>query len=174
MTGSCPLAGGEMSTTMSTGPAYRRRQSSAGLEALDDVGDLFVDRLALPHLALDLLHGVDHGRVVAAAEQAGDARVAQVGLLAEHVHRDLAAGDERALTALALQCLDLEAEVPGDLGQQLLVGARLGLRLGEQIGELLLRELGGDRRAAEAGVGGDTDQRALELTDVGRYLRGDE
>ena len=36
------------------------------------VGDLVVDLLALAHQALDLLDGVDHGGVVAAAEQPGD------------------------------------------------------------------------------------------------------
>src|SRR5262245_50971595 len=121
-------------STVSSGCRPDRRASSSGsLEPLDDIGDLLVDRLALPHLALDLLDGMDDRGVVASAEQASDARVAEVGLLTEDVHRDLAAGDERALATLAFQGVDLEAEVPGDLGQQLLVGAGLGLRLGEQI-----------------------------------------
>src|SRR3954453_17682781 len=120
MTGSCPPGDGEMSPALSTG-------ASAGLEALDDVGDLLVDRLALAHLTLDLLDGVDHRRVVAAAEQTGDARVTEIGLLAEHVHRDLAAGHERPLAALALQGLHLEAQVTGNFGEQFLVGT--GLRL---------------------------------------------
>ena len=113
MTGSCPLTRSHMSTAFSTVAST----ASARLEALDNVGDLLVDRLALAHLALDLLHGVDHGRVVTTTEESGDAGIAQVGLLAEHVHRDLATGHERPLAALALQGLDLEAEVTGDLGQ---------------------------------------------------------
>ena len=71
------------------------------------------------------------------------------------------------MTALALQRVDLEAQDVGHLGEQLGVGAWLGRRLGQQVGELLLGQLGGDRHLVEAGVGGDTDQRALELADVG-------
>src|SRR5215211_3349378 len=103
-----------MSPALSTTPptASRRRSrlrfgASAGLEALDDIGDLLVDRLALAHLALDLLHRVDHRRVITTAEQAGDARVAEIGLLTEHVHRDLTTRHQRSLAALALQRVDL-------------------------------------------------------------------
>ena len=82
---------------------------------------------------------MDDGRVVATAEQAGDARVAEIGELAEHVHRDLPGGDERALATLALERLDLEPEDPGDLVEQFGVRARLRLGVREQVGELLLR-----------------------------------
>ena len=73
------------------------------------------DRVPLGHLLLDLLDGVHDGRVVAAAELLGDLRVAVVGELAEHVHADLAGGDERPAPALAAEVLDGPAEHLGGL-----------------------------------------------------------
>ena len=70
--------------------------------------------------------------------------------------------------------LDAEAEDDGHLAEQLVVGARLDVRVAHQIVEQLLGEVGADRDVVEAGVGGDPDQRALELTDVGGDVRGDE
>ena len=43
------------------------------LQPLLQLGDLVVDLLALAHEAADLLHGMDDGRVVTAAEDPGDA-----------------------------------------------------------------------------------------------------
>ena len=43
-------------------------------------------------------------------EEAGDRRVAEVGQVAEHVHRDLPGGDERPLAALALQRSHVEVQ----------------------------------------------------------------
>ena len=44
----------------------------------------------------------------------------------------------------------------------------------EEVGEDLVRDLLGERRAVQAGVGGDPDQRALELADVVADVGGDE
>ena len=68
---------------------------------MDEVGHLVVDLLAFLHQPLDLVDGVDDGGVISATEQASDARVRQVGQLAEHVHRRLPGRHQRALPALA-------------------------------------------------------------------------
>src|SRR5262245_39800229 len=93
----------------------RRRHGLRGAQSLTQVVDLVVDLLALCHESLDLLDRMDHGGVVPAAEEAGDRGVAEIGLLAEDVHRHLAGGDELALAALATEGLDREAEVVADL-----------------------------------------------------------
>ena len=75
------------------------------IKLLEQIGDLVVHLLALFHQALDLLVGVDHRRVIASSEQPSDGGIAQVGELAEDVHRFLARGDEWTLAALALQLM---------------------------------------------------------------------
>src|SRR4051794_40628374 len=84
--------------------------SGALSDAGHELADLVVDLPAFLHQRLDLLHGVDHGRVVPSSELPGDRRIRQVGDLAEHVHRNLTGGDERTPPALALDLLDGEVE----------------------------------------------------------------
>ena len=87
------------------------------------IGDLFVDRLALTHLAGNLLDSVNHGGVIAPAEEPGDARITQIGHLTEHVHGDLAGGHQWSLTTFALERLDFKTENPGDFLQQFGIGS---------------------------------------------------
>ena len=130
--------------------------------------------MALGHLLLDLVDGVHDRRVVTAAERLGDARVAEVGELAHHVHADLAGGDERPAPALAAEVVDRPAEHLGGLVEDQLGGDHAGRGGREEVGEHLLGDLLGELGAVEAGVGGDPDQRALELADVVADVGGDE
>src|SRR6478752_9664773 len=93
-----------------TAPA-RYPQTSTGLstgaepDAAHELVDLVEHLVTLGHERLDLLHRVDDGRVVAAAELLGDARIGEVGQLAEDVHPDLARDDERPPPALPAEVL---------------------------------------------------------------------
>ena len=112
--------------------------------------------------------------MIATAEQPGDRRIAQIGEFAEHVHGDLAGGDQRALTAATLEVLDRKLQDLGDVGEQLVIGAGLGLAVDEQIGELGLGEVGGDRHLVQTREGSHPDQGAFEFADVGGDVGGDE
>src|SRR5436190_6418946 len=81
----------------------------------DELVDLVEDHVALGHLLLDLVDGIHDRGVVATAEGLRDARVAQVGELAHHVHADLAGGYERPAPALATQLVGGPAEHLGGL-----------------------------------------------------------
>src|SRR5210317_279308 len=105
-------------TSTSRSPAHPQllwETLGSRFEPLEKVGDLLVDLLSLTHLALDFLHGVDHRRVIAASEEPGDTRIAQIGQISEHVHGDLPGGHERPLARLAPQRVDLEPEDLRDL-----------------------------------------------------------
>ena len=78
----CPPTHDGQPTGSSTLDRDRAGHATA-LDAADELGDLVVDLLTLLHQRRDLLDGVDDGRVVAAAELAGDGRIAEVGELPE-------------------------------------------------------------------------------------------
>src|SRR5581483_166808 len=148
--------------------------SHTALDALYEPGHLVVDLSPLLHEGGDLLDGVNDGGVVAAAELACDGRVAEVGQLTEDVHADLTGGDQGAAPAGAAEVLHTEAEglrrgIEDDPGCDL---ARLGGE--EDVGQDLLGDVAGEGLAVEAGVGGDADERPLELTDVVLHVGGDE
>ena len=78
--------------------AYRRSATAydvaatllvAGLDPLDQLGDLVVDLSSFGHQRPDLFHSMDDGGVVASAELAGDGGIAEIGELSCDVHRDL-------------------------------------------------------------------------------------
>ena len=102
--------------------------------------------VALGHLLLDLVDGVHDRRVVTAAERLGDARIAEVGELADHVHADLAGGDERPAPALAAEVLDGPAEHLGGLVEDQLGGDDPRAWRWQEVGEDLAGDLLGERR----------------------------
>ena len=94
---SCTVSSTALST-VSFAWAYRRSATAydvaatllvAGLDPLDQLGDLVVDLSAFGHQRTDLFHSMDDSGVVATAELAGDGGIAEVGELSCHVHRDL-------------------------------------------------------------------------------------
>lgn len=70
--------------------------SSSGSDDSGQLGYLVVDGAPLSHELGDLVHSVDHGRVISPSELTRNGRVAEVGELTEDVHTDLACGNERA------------------------------------------------------------------------------
>lgn len=60
------------------------------LDPRGDLGDEIKGGLVLAHEALGLVDSVNDGGVVAAAEETGNGRVAELGHVPEDVHRDLA------------------------------------------------------------------------------------
>ena len=94
-------------------------------------------------------------------------RVAVVGQLAEDVHADLAGDDERPAPALAAELVDREPEHLRRSRRGSAAGVMTrGRGRRQQVGEHVAGDLLGERRAVQAGVGRDPDQRALELADV--------
>src|SRR5918996_5578860 len=75
---------GYLSTT--TRPA----RASLGVDHLPHRADLAPHLVVLMELAGDLVVGVEHGRVIAPAQLGADAQQADVGLLSDQEHRDLA------------------------------------------------------------------------------------
>src|SRR2546429_9484279 len=92
------------------GATTRLSSSCAALDAVNELGPRVVDAPPFLHLRRDLLDGMDHRGVVTSAELPGDRRIAEIGQLPEHVHADLAGGDEGAAAALAGQLVDTESE----------------------------------------------------------------
>ena len=117
MTSGCPLRTKGLSLgvppAVCTGDS--RESASAGLQFLDQISDLFEDDFSFAELTLDLLDCVDDRGVISSPEQSGDAGVAEIGLITEHVHRNLTRGDKWALAALTFERLDFEAEDLRDL-----------------------------------------------------------
>src|ERR1700693_4079930 len=81
----------------------------------DQFGDLLIDLASLLHLPGDLVHRVDHGRMVPLAEDPADGRIAVVRELPGQVHGDLACRDQRPGAARPTDRLDGEA-VAGSRG----------------------------------------------------------
>ena len=140
---------------------------------MDQFGDLVVDLAPLAHQRLDLLDGVDDGGVVAATELPGDGRVRQVGELAEHVHGDLAGGHQGPTPALALQVLDREVEHVGGGLEDHGGGDGPGLTVAEDVLEVVLGLLEGERLLVQVGDRCDPIERPLELADVVGDVGGD-
>ena len=88
----------DRSSTLSPAASQHPRPESASavlagllLDPVGELGDLVVDAAALGDQLADLLVGVHHRGVVAAAELLADLGQRQVGELAAEVHRDLPA-----------------------------------------------------------------------------------
>src|SRR4029077_16799617 len=102
-----------------------------------------------------------------------DLRQRQVGQLAAQVHRDLAGRYQHPRPGRAAQVVDRQPEIRGRLAHGGRGGDLRSLRLRDEVLEHDLGQLQVDGLAVEAGEGGDPDERALELTDVGGDPAGD-
>src|SRR4029077_8170488 len=78
-------------------PRWPSRFASLGVDHLPHRVDLAAHLVVLAELARDLVAGVQHGRMVAAAQLRTDAKQRDVGLLPDQVHRDLPRHDDRAV-----------------------------------------------------------------------------
>src|SRR6476646_3411943 len=82
----------------------RRRRTatrSVGVDQLPDRGDLAAQLVVDGDLTIDLVAGVQDGRVVTSAELGPDPQQRDVGLLAHQEHRDLARHDDGLVALLA-------------------------------------------------------------------------
>ena len=103
---------------MTLGVAGRGLSAARRLEAGADEFDEVVQLRVVPvlELALDLVDGVDDGGVVTAAEARADLRQRGLGEIARQVHGDLARVGDLLRAAVAAQVVDVQAELPRDLG----------------------------------------------------------
>src|SRR6185369_9536115 len=122
-------------------------------------------------LPVDLVAGVDDGRVVAAAEPLADRRERPTRQLPRQVHADHAWKRDVARALFGQQIVQPDAVVVAD---DLLdrVDADRGA-VAEQVVEDLPREIDRDRRLRERGERRQPGEAALELADVGVDLRGE-
>ena len=124
-------------------------------------------------MLVDLADGVHHGGVVLAAELAADLGQRRLGELFGQVHGDLARHDDLARVVLLLELGDAHSELLGHRALDGLDGdlAHLGV---DELLEALLRDCQRDLHAVHTAPGDEPDQRALQLTNVGAHVAGDE
>jgi hypothetical protein len=98
-------------------------------------------------------------------EELSDLDQGHPGALADQIHGNVPGGRERTGAALGDQVADGERVVARGLLEDQL-GGDLGFGLREEVFEGVLGEVSGDGLAREVGPRDDSDERALELTDV--------
>jgi hypothetical protein len=123
-------------------------------------------------LFFDLVSGVHNRGVVFLAEFARDLGQRCVGKVARQIHRDLARYRQALVAALALKLLLRDAVEAGHLllneGYRYLAQRHLVNFVAQHIGS----QLDGQRLLVERRVGSELDERAFQLTYVGRYDLG--
>src|SRR5271154_5368138 len=105
-----------------TGPEYHPWPSITFSHPDDQIGDLFVNLAAFLHQAGDLLHRVDHRRVITTTELTGDRGIGEIGQLPEHVHRHLPGNDQGSSPGGTTEFIDRKTEGFGGRVQDLLGG----------------------------------------------------
>ena len=133
---------------------------------MSEFGDLVVNLSALFHETADFLDGVDHGGVISTAEISSDGRVTEVGHFSHYVHTDLASGDQGSPAALSTDFLDGEIEHFRGLLEDQCRRDGPGLSVGEDVAEDTFGQFHREGVAGEAGKCADSDESALEFTDV--------
>ncbi len=96
--------------------------------------------------------------MVATAEDAGDPGVAEVGQLAEHVHADLARGDERPAARLAAEVFDRPSEHLRRFLEDQLRRDDAWTRRRQQVRENFARDLFGQGNTMQTRVGRDANE----------------
>ena len=125
----------------------------------------------LAQLLGDLVHGVEHGGVVAAAEGVADAGQGGIRELPAQVHGDLSWVDDVLAAPRRAEVCDGHPERGGH--DPLDRVDRHGPVAVHGVVQGLAHEVAGERPAGERGEGQDAGQCALELADVGRHAAGD-
>ena len=112
--------------------------------------------------------------VVAAAEPLADPGQRQIGELSTEIHGDVAGVHQGAVALHRQDLRGVEPEVPGGLGQDQVGGDGPQLPLGIEVLEDVLGQLYRNSGAVEARECDDTDECALQLSNVGLDTGGDE
>src|SRR5215813_7329454 len=115
---------------------------------------------------LDLAHGVQDRGVVASAEAAADLRQRPQGQCLRQVHGDLPRADHIGGAARRQKIAAADVVVARDHALDVLDLDPLGLLRPDQVADLALGEVHGDRLAGELAVGEEAVERAFEIAAV--------
>src|SRR5690349_1194272 len=161
------------STTVGYGGGEFGRERGSQGDPLDKSVDRLAELWVLLHEDLDLVHRVQHGRMVLAAERAADLRQRGMGELTGEIHRDLAGERHRLRAVLRLEVGELDPVGLRHLALNLFDRDDL-LFLAPEIAEHFLSEVDRHLASGERTKRDHARERAFELPNVRLYPAGDE
>ena len=153
-----------------TFPQDRRTDEWLGIELLPDTADSIAHVGIGVDFFFDFFNGVDGGGVVFAAEFPGDFGKAEMEVVAQDVHGDLARHNDVFVALAAQDFIDADLEMLGSAFDDLLGAEVFGARFGGAAYAGDDGEAGGD--AAHFANGNQLVERALKFTNIGLDVAG--